>query len=187
MSNTEPKHPGRDRQGRFTKGTSGNPNGRPKAERHFDESELFVFANTLVDVSAGGSKQLMSRLLATRNKLFACGMKGDARALIYLDRTFAAHEKERAAVRLKYDKLVLKYYLSDFDGEIPIEDELFMQRARAYLHLPDFEPPTANDWEAAKKRREDAKSATAAQAEKPVEPRTRSAPVNPGVVTEPRK
>lgn len=71
------EYPGRDALGRFAKGHTGNPLGRPPNLK-FMKAEPSVFLNTLVDMKVDGKTVQVPREEALMTRLFADAMNGRA-------------------------------------------------------------------------------------------------------------
>lgn len=67
--------------GRFKKGQSGNPRGRPKGSRNFVTLLQDELAQTVV-VNENGKKTRVSRLQAMVKRIVAGALQGDQRALL---------------------------------------------------------------------------------------------------------
>lgn len=79
--------PARDARGRFLE--SGNLDGRPeKINLTGVDASPYVFANSNLELNLNGESVTMTRQEALINKLYQQAMKGDVRAIIYLDKKF---------------------------------------------------------------------------------------------------
>jgi len=72
--------PTRDANGRWLPGHCPNRKGRPKKNKTpkvlYDQADIRIFGNTLVDIFANGQKETMDRRTALINKMFESAMKG---------------------------------------------------------------------------------------------------------------
>ena len=102
----DPEDPERDRQGRWRKGVTGNPNGRPRKKPRRDTSNSYIFANTQLKIDVNGEPKLLLRKEIVREKLFQQGMKGDVRALIQLDKISREADEAFAVADLRYRELM---------------------------------------------------------------------------------
>jgi hypothetical protein len=100
----------------FQKGVSGNPNGRPKKCRNFDE-ELIRESNSLMTINENGQRKRISKHEVVIKQLLKHAMTGSTQAQrMYLDHHRRAHERGSlmASFRTnnsgKYDKVK---YLTD--------------------------------------------------------------------------
>ena len=137
--------PTRDARGRWLPDYCPNPKGRPKKEEKkpkllYDESDLRIFANTLVDIVANGQKETMLRQTALLNKMFESAMKGKVSMQRFLYREFERNAERLAAARAHYDRLLFDWVLDnpkfgkpDFD--IPFEVEVEMDSLRVLLNF----------------------------------------------------
>jgi len=81
----------RDAHGRFLKGTTGNPKGRPTKLSMIESADVGLFKNTMVEVdSVRGRKRILTREGAIQERLYASAMKGNVQAQVFLTRRFDA-------------------------------------------------------------------------------------------------
>jgi hypothetical protein len=79
--------PERDARGRFL--GCGNLKGRPEKVNLIGvDASPYVFANSKLDLNLNGENVTMTRQEALLNRLYQKAMKGDTRAIIYLDNKF---------------------------------------------------------------------------------------------------
>jgi hypothetical protein len=77
----------------FQKGVSGNPNGRPKKCRNFDE-ELIRESNSLMTINENGQRKRISKHEVVIKQLLKQAMTGSTHAQrMYLDHHRRAHER----------------------------------------------------------------------------------------------
>ena len=77
----------------FQKGVSGNPKGRPKQCRNFDD-ELIRESNSLMTINENGRRKRISKHKVAIKQLIKLAMTGSTQALrMYLDHHQRAHER----------------------------------------------------------------------------------------------
>ena len=89
---------GRDDKGRWIKGTSGNPNGRPPKVADLDFADIYNFSQYPMEIAVGGEKQLMTRHEIVLHKAFESAMRGRITAQRYLIEKFEQAENERGYI-----------------------------------------------------------------------------------------
>jgi hypothetical protein len=72
--------------GRFKKGQSGNPKGRPKGSRNFLTLLVQELGQSIV-VNENGKKKTMTRMQAMVKRMVAGALGGEQKALLTLDGT----------------------------------------------------------------------------------------------------
>jgi hypothetical protein len=79
----------RDAHGRYLKGTTGNPKGRPTKISMIEPADFQRFQGTMVEVdNVRGRKRILTREGAIQERLYASAMKGNVQAQIFLTRKF---------------------------------------------------------------------------------------------------
>jgi hypothetical protein len=78
----------RDARGRWIKGSTGNPNGRPRKKPRLSKADRLVFANTLMGVQVNGETVELTQREAVKMALLKSALKGRVYAQIYLDKEF---------------------------------------------------------------------------------------------------
>lgn len=102
---TKPK---RDGRGRFLE--SGNLNGRPtKVNLIGVDADPYIFANSSLELNLNGEIVTMTRQEALLNKLYQQAMKGNVRAIVYLDQKFEEANEIIANARLDLPELLQKW------------------------------------------------------------------------------
>lgn len=81
----------RDRLGRWVKGASGNPAGRPRKFARVDHGNLEMFKNTVIEVNTPDGRVVMTREAAVQHRLYQSAMKGNVHAQVHLARRFERH------------------------------------------------------------------------------------------------
>lgn len=89
---------GRDARGRWAKGTSGNPNGRPPNVPDLDMADVYNFSQDTTEIVIGGEKQLMTRHEIVWLKAFESALKGSVTNQKYLLEKFEQAELSKAYV-----------------------------------------------------------------------------------------
>lgn len=74
MSNED--NPTRDRRGRWRKGVSPNPAGRPRKEPEISDADIRKFKNTLVDVTINGEVRSLTRQEVLMHAMYEQAVKG---------------------------------------------------------------------------------------------------------------
>jgi len=129
--------PTRDSRGRWLKDYCPNLKGRPKKKPKvvLDESDIRIFGHTLVDVVASGQKEMMDRRSALLNKMFQSTMKGSVSQQRFLYREFERNAERLAAFRVRYERLMLDWYINNTDRlDMPFEVELEIEGLRSLLN-----------------------------------------------------
>ena len=133
--------PTRDARGRWLPKYCPNRKGRPrkKPKKIINESDIFVFGNTMIDVVSNGQKETTIRRSALLNKMFESAMKGSVTMQRFLYSEFERNDARLAAVRVHYDQMMLYWFVDhpdrrnpDFD--IPIEVVAEMEGLRNMLN-----------------------------------------------------
>ena len=131
----------RDDRGRWLPGHCPNPKGRPrkKSKQHADQSDLRIFAHTLVDFVVNGQTETMDRRTALLNKMFESAMKGRVSMQRFLYQEFEKNAEQLAQVRNHYDSLLFEWIIDPPDGDkpgfkIPAEVEVEITELRALLN-----------------------------------------------------
>ena len=93
------KRPQRDALGRWTKGSTGNPNGRPRKWSRIENGNLEVFINSVIEVQTADGPKMMTRDGILLNRLFQSALQGNVHAQIYLDKKFDQWWEHRANIR----------------------------------------------------------------------------------------
>ena len=123
----------RDAQGRWVKGVSGNPKGRPGKFDNMDFGDLERFKNTILEVDTPHGRVMMTREAAIQERLYASAMKGNVHAQIHLSRKFEKSMEDKAAIDGRLRDLVLDIRVKKRE---PTADEaLWIQTAREVLHM----------------------------------------------------
>ncbi len=139
--------PTRDARGRWLPKYCPNPKGRPKQKKKpkvsYDQSDIRIFGNTLVDIVANGQKETMDRRTALINKMFESAMKGRVSMQRFLYKEFERNDKRLAAARVHYDRLLMDWVINnpDYskpDFDIPFEVEVEMASLEALLGDPSL-------------------------------------------------
>jgi hypothetical protein len=100
--------------GRFKKGTSGNPKGRPRGSRNFLTLLKQELAQSIV-VNENGKKKTITRLQAMVKRIVADALQGDQKALLtlveILRRTGQFDEADAATLQLaeNYEAILERY------------------------------------------------------------------------------
>ena len=132
----------RDARGRWLPKHCPNPNGRrgkKKKRSDFYPGDMHIFANTLVDVASNGRVETMNRETALLNKMFESAMKGRVSMQRFLYNEFKVKDERLAALRVRYDQLMIKWVIEnpDFDGldsdNIPFEVRAEIEALEALL------------------------------------------------------
>ncbi len=133
--------PTRDTRGRWRKGHCPNPKGRPKKRPKMlpDQSNAYIFSNTMVDIVANGQKETMDRRTALLNKMFESAMKGKVSMQRFLYKEFEMKSERLTAARAYYQQLIMKWVvdnpdLCDHDYKMPTEVQLEILGLRATLN-----------------------------------------------------
>ena len=125
---------GRDAKGRWTKGTSGNQNGRPRNVFDYDMADVHNFSQFPMEITVAGEKQLMTRHEVVLMKLFETAMKGRITAQKYLIEKFEEANLSKETVELWLEKWAERM---DEDPEsVPLEVVHMMRRALAIYDRP---------------------------------------------------
>ena len=95
---------GRDAKGRWIKGTSGNPNGRPRKVADLDFADVHNFSQYPMEIVVGGEKQLMTRHEIVLFKAFESALRGRITAQRYLIEKFEEAENERGYINLQLER-----------------------------------------------------------------------------------
>jgi len=90
------KRPQRDALGRWTKGSTGNPNGRPRKWSRIENGSLEPFINSVIEVQTADGPKMMTRDGILLNRLFQSALQGNVHAQIYLDKKFEKFADNRA-------------------------------------------------------------------------------------------
>lgn len=158
----------RDAHGRFLKGTTGNPKGRPTKLSMVESADFALFKGTMVEVdSVRGRKRILTREAAIQERLYASAMKGNVQAQIFLSRKFDAF----AVATGEAEALLHQIYKTiRAEDRPPTEDEAAAIRMwRMRLNL-DPRP----DWKSKKPRPSRAKKTATSASDRPVSPELQS-------------
>jgi len=137
----EDKKPSRGEHGRWVKGVSGNPKGRPKKYAKIDSGDLERFMNTVLEVNTPDGRKVMTREAAIQHRLYQSAMQGEVRAQIFLARRFEKFNEKKGETSAALIHLLARLREEKRD---PTEQEsLFMTMAQKRLHLE----PTAKEIE----------------------------------------
>jgi hypothetical protein len=110
----------RDRHGRWVKGVSGNPKGRPDKYANIDHGDFRRFKNTVLEVNTPDGRRVMTREAAIQHRLYQSAMQGNVHAQIYLARRFDTHAEEMSRIVQRFHDLV---FLLKEQKRGPTEDE----------------------------------------------------------------
>jgi len=126
----------RDRHGRWAKGVSGNPKGRPKKYSKIDHGDFARFMNTIREVNTPEGRIMMTREAAIQHRLYQSAMQGNVHAQIFLSRQLEQSKRDKADIITGYDRLVFRLK-EEMRG--PTESEaLWMAKVQRLLHeVPD--------------------------------------------------
>jgi len=116
---------GRDAKGRWTKNTSGNPNGRPPNAPDLDMADVYNFSQHPTEITIAGEKQLMTRHEIVLFKLFESAMKGRITSLRILLEKFEQAELSKESVRWNFEKWV--EIMAEDPSSVPPDAEYWMK------------------------------------------------------------
>jgi len=122
----------RDRQGRWVKGTSGNPNGRPHKYAKIDFGNLEQFKNFALEVKTSDGPVVMTREAAVQHRLYQSAMQGNVHAQIFLARRFEKFAENIAEVSAKFNDLVSR--LREEKREPTLAESLWLHSAQVLMH-----------------------------------------------------
>ncbi len=132
--------PTRDSRGRWRKGHCPNPKGRPrkKPKEYPDLADIHFFGNTLIEIRVNGQTELVNRRAALLHKMYEDAMKGKVSMQKFLFHEFEKNDERLAAIRVRYDRLVIDWIINNpnpgkHGNDIPFEAELEMVSLRAAL------------------------------------------------------
>jgi hypothetical protein len=128
----------RDVRGRWTKGVSGNPKGRPNKYANIDFGDFLRFKNTVLEVDTPLGRKVLTREAAVQERLYASAMKGNVHAQIFLMRQFEKFKETEAELQTRLDTLL--DVIRKQEGE-PTEEQVKlwrMTRMALGLDRPDF-------------------------------------------------
>ena len=111
---------GRDDKGRWVKGRTGNPRGRPKNVPDLDMADVHNFAKEPIEIAVGGEKQRMTRHEIVMLKAFESAMRGRITAQKYLLEKFEQAEVSRGYVALSLERWAERI-AEDPDAADPLE------------------------------------------------------------------
>jgi uncharacterized protein DUF5681 len=100
------KKPLRDSQGRWMKGVSGNPKGRPHKYAKVDFGDLLHFKNTVLAVNTSDGRVMMTREAAVQLRLYQSAIQGNVHAQIFLARRFQRYRQDEGEILEKYLRLL---------------------------------------------------------------------------------
>ena len=117
---------GRDAKGRWTKNTTGNPNGRPRNIPDLDMADLYNFSHFPMEITIGGEKQLMTRHEIVLFKMFEAASKGRITAIKYLLEKFGEADLSRESIQLTAEMWADRH--DDDPSSVPMEAIRLMKR-----------------------------------------------------------
>lgn len=95
---------GRDARGRWTKGTSGNLNGRPPNVPDLDMADVYNFSHFPTEITIAGEKQLMTRHEIMLLKAYESALKGRVTNQKYLIEKFEQADLSKEYVSWQFEK-----------------------------------------------------------------------------------
>ena len=142
--------PTRDARGRWLPGYCPNLKGRRKEKKpkvSYDQADIRIFGNTIVDIMANGQKESMDRRTALINKMVESAMKGKVSMQRFLYKEFERNAERLAAARVRYDRLVMDWIVNnpefgkpDYDIPFEVETEIASLRLMLNFYFPDQYP-----------------------------------------------
>jgi hypothetical protein len=127
----DPK-PSRDSHGRWVKGVSGNPKGRPDKYAKVDFGDFLEFKNTVREVNTLEGRIVMTREAAIQHRLYQSAMQGNVHAQIFLARRFEKFAENIAEVSAKFNDLVSR--LREEKREPTFAESLWLKTAEVAMH-----------------------------------------------------
>jgi hypothetical protein len=121
------------KSGRFKKGVSGNPKGRPKRKRKglLVSHIISKVQNTSTTYREGGRTKLASRLKLILKKLVSAALGGDPKSADDLFTLRTQAERNNGA---KIEKIIVEDWVPDFPGQTG------EQKTRAHARENEFDP-----------------------------------------------
>ena len=110
---------GRDARGRWTKGTTGNPNGRPPKIPDLDMADVYNFSHFLTEIVIGGEKQLMTRHEIVLLKIFDSALKGRVSNQRYLIQKFEEAQMAKEYLELWLERWEMR--MNQDPSSVPME------------------------------------------------------------------
>ncbi len=110
---------GRDAKGRWTKDTSGNPNGRPPNVPDLDMADVYNFSQFPTEITIAGEKQLMTRHEVVLLKLFESAIKGRITSIKFLLEKFEQAQMSREYLQLWLEKWAER--MAEDPSSVPME------------------------------------------------------------------
>jgi hypothetical protein len=95
----------RDAHGRYLKGTTGNPKGRPTKLSKVDFGDFLRFKNSILEIDTAAGKKILTREAAIQERLYASAMKGNVQAQIFLSRKFEQYKENEAEIEARFHGL----------------------------------------------------------------------------------
>ena len=128
----------RDARGRWIKGASGNPKGRPEKYSNVNFGDFLRFKNTVLEVDTPLGRKVLTREAAVQERLYASAMKGNVHAQIFLMRQFEKFKENETELQDRYDRVL--DVIRKQEGEPTEEQAKMLRLVRRALGLdrPDF-------------------------------------------------
>ena len=126
----EDKKSSRDSHGRWVKGVSGNPKGRPKPE--IDSGDLLKFKNFAREVKTPDGRFMMTREAAIQHRLYQSAMQGNVHAQIFLARRFEKYHETQHNITVGIKNLYAR--IKEEKREPTWAESIMLQWAMKAMH-----------------------------------------------------
>ena len=125
----------RDARGRWLKGASPNPKGRPpkKIFKDYSPSDVRHFANTQIELTVNGQPEKMDRRAALLSKTFESAMSGKVSQQRFLMNLFEKSDANLAELRNRFDQLLNAWMLDNPEFKAVDESLTSAQRHELFI------------------------------------------------------
>ncbi|MGE4061548.1 MAG: DUF5681 domain-containing protein [Sphingomonadales bacterium] len=99
----------RDRRGRWVKGVSGNPKGRPLLLARIEHGDIELFKNETTRVNTPSGVVMMTREGAVLHRMYQAAMNGNVQAMVHLSRKFEKYRETMDSIMFSATNILEHY------------------------------------------------------------------------------